>query len=101
MASRIKLQEILESVLGSSNVYFQPPEGFKMNYPCIVYKRSDGETDYANDLPYNHTIRYTITTIDKNPDSLTPSKLAQLSRCRYQTGFTKDNLYHDVYQIYY
>ena len=101
MASRSQLQSILETTLGSGNVYFQPPESFKMNYPCIVYHRNDGLTDFANDVPYNHTIRYTVVVIDKNPDSIIPNKVAMLSRCTFDRHFVKDNLNHDIYQIYF
>ena len=37
MAQRLILQSALEAILGSRNVYFQPPSGFQMQYPCIVY----------------------------------------------------------------
>jgi len=47
MAPRLELQEVLESLLGSRNVYFQPPLNLKMNYPCIIYKRDDAETEFA------------------------------------------------------
>ena len=32
MASRLKLQTMLEEILGSRNVYFNPPESVKMKY---------------------------------------------------------------------
>ena len=41
MDSRPNLQTMLEQILGSRNVYFQPPESLKLNYPAIVYKRSN------------------------------------------------------------
>ncbi len=42
----------LVSLLGSDNVYFQPPPTVKMQYPCIVYKRDYLNTEFAdnNDL---------------------------------------------------
>ena len=41
MASRLDLQTFLEELLESKNVYFQPPESVKMNYPAIVYALDD------------------------------------------------------------
>ena len=35
---RNDLQKLLVEVLGSKNVYFQPPESVKMKYPAIVYQ---------------------------------------------------------------
>ena len=40
MASRIKLQAKLEELLGSRNVYYQPPETLKIEYPAIIYSKS-------------------------------------------------------------
>ena len=41
MASRLELQDTLETILESRNVYFNPPESIKMNYPAIIYKLDD------------------------------------------------------------
>lgn len=39
MANRLNLHEEFATLLGSNNVYFQPPESVKLNYPCIKYSR--------------------------------------------------------------
>ena len=52
MGQRLDLQTELEELLGSRNVYFQPPESLRMNYPCIRYTRSSGETTFADNKPY-------------------------------------------------
>lgn len=101
MGNRLELQALLESVLGSRNVYFQPPESIKLNYPCIVYSRSRGLTDFADDLPYRRSVGYKVTIIDRDPDSLIPEKVATLPRSSFSTHFKADNLNHDVYNVYY
>ena len=101
MIQRIKLHELLVSLLGTRNVYFQPPESIKLSYPCIVYKRSTGDTQFANDTPYTFRVRYQITYIDKKPDSEMIEKLANLPMCTYDRHFTSDNLNHDIFNIYY
>ena len=53
MPSRLELQTLLEEILGSRNVYFQPPESVKMNYPAIVYSLDDIENSFANDGVYS------------------------------------------------
>ena len=50
MNRRYELQAVLEGILGSGNVYFQPPENLKMRYDCIVYERSEIETVHALSL---------------------------------------------------
>lgn len=101
MGRRADLHEILCGIVGSRNVYFQPPETIKMVYPCVVYGRSGIDTKFANDLPYGHVNEYTITVIDRDPDSLIPSKISDIPTCRFDRHFTSDNLNHDVFRIYY
>ena len=99
MASRTDLQTLLETILGSSNVYFQPPPNTMMNYPCIKYERTDIHTKFADDTPYYHAKEYTLTVIDSNPDSLIPDAIAMLPRCGFDRSFKKDQLNHDVFTI--
>jgi len=101
MASRLSLQTLLENILGSRNVYFQPPESVRLSYPCIIYKRNSIEGDFADNLLYSHMVRYQITLIDPNPDSQLVEQLAILPRCKHDRYYTSDNLNHDVYNIYY
>lgn len=101
MGSRLELQTLLETVLGSDKVYFQPPPSIIMSYPCIVYNRSKIDTKFANNNPYNLEKEYSITVIDKNPDSLIPEKIANLPRCIFNRHFTSDNINHDVFILYF
>jgi len=101
MGNRLALHNILVSVLGSINVYFQPPPTFEMSYPCIVYSRNDIETTYADNNPYNHKKQYSVTVIDEDPDSPTPDKVAELPLCSFNRAFKADNLNHDVFTLFY
>ena len=47
MGTRIELQSKLEELLGSRQVYYQPPETVKMEYPAIVYSKSNIRTARA------------------------------------------------------
>lgn len=99
MGSRLELQNILEGILGSNHVYFQPPSTFQMLYPCIVYERSGITTMFANNLPYFHAKKYKVTVIDFNPDSPIPDAISELPRCRFSTSFKADDLNHDVFTL--
>lgn len=102
MNNRLELQSKLEELLGSRNVYFQPPESIKLNYPCIIYSRGiTHKTIFANDNQYQHRIRYDVIIIDKNPDSEILDKIASLPMCVFQRHYTSNNLNHDVYELYY
>lgn len=101
MASRLELHEVLCKILGSRNVYFQPPASVKMQYPAIVYERSDIENVFANNNPYLQSLVYEVTVIDKNPDSEIVTEISKLPMCRFDRHFAVDNLNHDVFTLYF
>lgn len=101
MAPRLELSILLNSLLGSSNVYFQPPPNTKMLYPAIVYERDSIDSESANNRPYTQAKRYQVTVIDRNPDSLIPDKIASLPMSSFSRHFVTDNLNHDVFNIYF
>jgi hypothetical protein len=101
MGLRLDLQTLLEDLLGTGNVYFQPPESVKMVYPCIVYQRYIAKTQFADDVPYAHDERYQVTVIDPDPDSPIPAMVAALPMCIKNRFFVVNNLNHDVYNLYY
>lgn len=101
MASRLELQTVLEDVLGSRNVYYQPPESIRMKYPAIVYVRSKIKNVFADDRVYAQKRLYEVTVIDKDPDSEVVYKLSLLPGCVFDRHFESDNLNHDVFILYF
>lgn len=101
MHSRVELQQILEGILGSRNVYFMPPASVKMVYPAIVYELSDIENEHADNAPYVQRMRYSITVIDKDPDSRIPFAISKLPTCSFDRAYKSDNLNHYVLNLYY
>ena len=101
MASRLKLQNLLESILGSRNVYYQPPESIKIKYPAIIYSRNNIDNNFADDIVYMQNHTYQIIVIDANPDSEIVNKISKLPMCRYNRHYTSDNLNHDVFILNY
>ena len=101
MESRLELQILLEELLGSRNVYYQPPESVKMKYPAIVYSRQNIDNRHANNNVYIQNDVYSITVIDENPDSEIVKKVSLLPMCNFNRHYTSDNLNHDVFTIYY
>jgi hypothetical protein len=101
MGSRTDLQTLLEGILGSGNVYYQPPSTVNMKYPAIVYDRSKINNKFADNLVYKQDNAYTVTVIDRNPDSLIVDAISKLPTCIYDRGFTANNLNHDVFTLYY
>lgn len=101
MADRPNLQTLLEELLGSRNVYFQPPESLKMNYPAIVYSLDNIENKHANNSVYDSRRRYAVTFITDDPDSRVIGELAYLQMCRFNRHYKSNNLNHYVFELYY
>lgn len=101
MGTRAELQSLLETLLNSRNVYFQPPPTIQMKYPCIVYNLDDMDTKFADNNPYRVERRYSLTVIDKDPDSPIIDKVALLQKCIFDRHFVSDNLNHNVFIIYF
>lgn len=101
MGRRVELQKIFESLLGSKNVYFQPPSSLRMSYPAIVYERSRIDSVHADNLTYQQYNGYQVTVIDPDPDSEIPGRIAKLPMCSFSKHYTSDNLNHDVFNLYF
>lgn len=106
MNDRLKLHAELRQLMIDlnlrPNVYYQPPETLKLSYPCIVYNRYKDDVKYASNISYRHTRSYSITVIDKDPDSkICDTILKKFSMCRIDKHFVSDNLYHDSLNLYY
>lgn len=98
MDRRLELDGLFREVV--ANVYFQPPGNVTLVYPCIVYELDQIETLYACDRPYTSNYRYTVTVIDRDPESPITKKLTALPLCHHDRHFVSDNLHHDVFTIY-
>lgn len=101
MGRRLELQKLLSAIDGPKKVYFQPPESVKMEYPCIRYSVDSDYNYKANNELYSHRTIYTLTVIDKNPDSKIPDRLREIPYCRFDRAYTADNLNHWVFTIYF
>ena len=101
MDRRLELHEMLCELLGSRNVYFQPPSSLEMHYPCIRYTLYDIDNAYADNNVYLQDVGYQITVIDEDPDSEIVSKVSKIPCIRFNRSYEADNLYHTVFVLYY
>lgn len=97
---RLQLGEILEQITGVP-VHYQPPGKFKLEYPCVIYKRSRLDPTWADNGVYKLSIGYSVTYITKDPDDENPIKIASMPMTRLETSFKADNLYHWTFQTYF
>lgn len=100
MDKRPYLQAKFEDILGSRNVYYQPPESIKMSYPAIVYSRKNIQNSFANDGVYLQIPCYEIVVIDPDPDSEIVSKISRMVGCRFDRHYTANGLNHDVFTLF-
>ena len=101
MANRLDFQTKLEAILGSRNVYFQPPNNLEMHYPAIVYGIDAIRNNFANNKVYKQDVAYSVTVIDEDPDSEIKAKISRMPKAEYDRHFSRDNLNHDVFRIYF
>lgn len=102
MASRLDLHEELCVLLGSRNVYFQPPESVKMKYDAIRYQLSGKSLKRANDKIYNSRNEYDGVVITTDPDTTIPDAILEhFEMCSFGRPYTADNLNHYPFTLYY
>lgn len=93
----------LESLLklqGTNNVYYQPPSGEKMDYPAIVYTIIDISNTHANNAIYKQDVGYSITVLDKSPNSIIVQNVSKLATIKFNRAFKSSGIYHTLFTIY-
>lgn len=98
---RVQLQNLLQELLGSTNVYYQAPENLKMEYPCIRYSKTDIVSSHADNINYRNTTCYDLVVIDKKPDNPVINKILEQPMTSFDRHYVSDNLNHDVIRIFY
>lgn len=101
MLNRLKLQTKLEELLGCRNVYFQPPSGFQLKFPCIIYELGIIQNRMADNKKYHMRSKYKITLIDDDPDnSYVELLLTELPRLQMINSFKTEGYYHYIFELY-
>lgn len=111
MARREELNAILVNALAAggmnpqlaeNRVFYQPPNGITLDFPCIVYKLSGDKAIHADNLLYGVlSNRYEVTLIDRNPDSVYYNEIRKIKMTNFLRAFDNDNLHHWVFAINY
>ena len=102
MAKRLTLHAKLINILGSNNVYFQPPESLKMQYPCIRYNKVKPRENHADNKVYFKSNHYELTVIDTNPDTEIPERIQEeFECCSIDRYYNSSNLTHCALDLYY
>ena len=101
MSDRLDLQAKFEKILGSRNVYFQPPASVSMRYPAIKYDLKELRTRSANNSSiYIMSTGYECILIMKEPDTEYLKEIFKIPYCRFGRYYKADNLHHYTFTIY-
>lgn len=101
MSDRLDLQAKFEKILGSRNVYFQPPASVSMRYPAIRYELKDFQNKSANNSSaYITSTGYECVLIVKEPDTQYLQEIFKIPYCRFGRYYRADNLHHYTFTIY-
>ena len=95
-----ELQAEFEELLGSGEVYYNPPASVHMTYPAIVFSRSKIDNTFANNKVYGQAYGYEVTTITEDPDDPIIDKVSKLDMCSFDRHFVSDNLHHNTFTLY-
>mgnify|MGYP003571258606 CR=1 FL=1 len=102
---RIDVHRQLESAMTlagyTPHVYYQPPDSKELTYPCIVYSRDKFNTVYANDHIYRDMTQYTVTVMDRDPESPLVDILRNIQYCEMDRELPVDNVHNFVFTYYY
>lgn len=101
---RRELHLKLVEILGSGNVYFQPPPNTMISYPAFIYNRSPHWKLQADNDMYLSVGHYSLTYIDPDVEAcmeMMTRLLHEFQHISVERSFTSDNLNHDVYNLYF
>lgn len=102
MGRRLNLHEELCKLLGTRNVYYNPPESVRMNYDAIRYELAGKDIKRANDGVYQITDQYDGVVITRNPEcEVSDAILKHFPMCSFGRPYVADNLYHFPFTLYY
>ena len=101
MGDRLYLQAKFEEILGSRNVYFQPPASVSMNYPAIRYELKDFRNQSANNSQsYITSTGYECVLIMRTPDTEYLQEIFKIPYCKFGRYYRAENLHHYSFTIY-
>ena len=72
-----------------------------MRYPALLYALDEIQNTHADNRVYAQKKRYRLTVISTNPDEPLVDLVSTLPTAKHDRQYVSDNLYHNVFTIYY
>lgn len=101
--TRLDLDQKLKILVSEyqGHLYFSPPDGAEMEFPCIVYEYVNANQQHADNIPYLTDKRYQLTVIDRDPDGELKDRVLELPKCSPDRSFVSGDLNHHVYTLFF
>lgn len=101
MLKRVDIQEKFKFLLGSNNVYYQPPANLKMKYPAIVYSLDGLDVKRFDNTRLINKNCFSVTHIYRNEsENLVETMLKNFVYISFDNRSIVDGIYNDHYTIY-
>ena len=101
MLKRVDIQEKFKFLLGSNNVYYQPPANLKMKYPAIVYSLDGLDVKRFDNTKLINKNCFSVTHIYRNEsENLVETMLKNFEYISFDNRSIVDGIYNDHYTIY-
>lgn len=101
MLKRVDIQEKFKFLLGSNNVYYQPPANLKMKYPAIVYSLDGLDVKRFDNTRLINKNCFSVTHIYRNEsENLVETMLKNFEYISFDNRSIADGIYNDHYTIY-
>lgn len=107
---RLELQTVFESLTSkyikpgdkTKHVYFNPPTGMQLEFPCIIYEEARPSRYHADNRKYFTFHHWKVTTITQDPEALDLApQVAELPYCSLDSSpYKTDGLVHHVFGLY-
>ncbi len=96
---RLLFDEAIKEATGLTHVYYDPPESIFMEYPAIVYKKTNMPSEYADGLKYIKHLAFEVKLICEDADSKYVDILHDFKFSNFNRHYIADDLHHDVFTI--
>ena len=101
MLKRVDIQDKFKFLLGSNNVYYQPPANLKMKYPAIVYSLDGLDVKRFDNTRLINKNCFSVTHIYRNEsENLVETMLKNFEYISFDNRSIVDGIYNDHYTIY-
>lgn len=99
-----ELRDKLYLVNNTKNVYYDPPESIRMEYPCFRFELNNIDVRHADNYAYARKPRWSVTYITRDVEEIEEVSRQMLDifqYCNFDTSYRADNLQHSVYNLYF